>query len=242
MKNIEIINTNYKTDLKTLTKGESNKTQLNIKRVFGFITNPKNKFMSTGLIANHFGFSIRRALRIINKLKKLGLVSITQKSKANSKFETYWEVSHKPIKDFTIIGNIKGNNFIPIERKDSGLDEYYVYLHRLKNNTVFYVGCAKSKNRIKDYTHRNKLWKAVSKWEFTYEIVKDNLSQTEAYVLETQLINEYGRLVIGTGTLTNIVCGGKLTQYSKSYKELTERANILAKVFENSKINSIFVL
>ena len=87
---------------------------------------------------------------------------------------------------------------------------YYVYLHKRKGtNKVFYVGKGtKSKsgvNRIESSKNRNNWWQHIVEKDggFDYEIYSDNLTEDDAFELETKLINE-----IGIENLVNISEGG----------------------------------
>ncbi len=88
---------------------------------------------------------------------------------------------------------------------------YYVYLHKRKGtNKIFYVGKGtKSKRGIDRFSsdaNRNIWWKRVVEKDggFDFEIHTDNLTENEAFELETKLINE-----IGIDNLVNITIGGK---------------------------------
>ena len=87
---------------------------------------------------------------------------------------------------------------------------YYVYVHKRKGtDKIFYVGKGtKGKsgiNRIESDKNRNRWWVHVVEKDggFDYEIIKDNLSEEEAYKFEIQLIEE-----LGIDNLVNIAEGG----------------------------------
>jgi hypothetical protein len=86
----------------------------------------------------------------------------------------------------------------------------YVYKHfRKDTNEVFYIGIGKTKRRVNSSGCRNQHWKnIVNKVGFYYEIVEDNLSWQQACEVERQLIKEYGRRDLGTGSLVNMTDGG----------------------------------
>lgn len=69
---------------------------------------------------------------------------------------------------------------------------YYVYEYRrLDNNSVFYVGKG-SKNRWKEIYNRSKHFKRITKKvETAGYIVKDKLTESEAFALEEDLIYKY---------------------------------------------------
>ena len=66
---------------------------------------------------------------------------------------------------------------------------YYVYRHiRLDNNKVFYIGKG-SKNRAYSKQNRNQYWhNIVNSVGYKVEILKENLSEQEAFDLEAGLI------------------------------------------------------
>jgi len=100
-------------------------------------------------------------------------------------------------------------------------NDYYVYEHiRLDNNTCFYVGKGRGKraNFISRNEHHNRI---VEKCGMKVKIIKDNLSEEEAYQFERELIQYYvftlgyGIDIIGynnkkveLGHLTNHTFGG----------------------------------
>lgn len=89
------------------------------------------------------------------------------------------------------------------------LKECYVYVHKRKtNNEVFYVGKG-SRERWRKLD-RNYRWKNIAnKHGVVCEIVANSLTNEEACILEKKLINLYGRLDCGTGTLANLTDGGE---------------------------------
>jgi hypothetical protein len=90
---------------------------------------------------------------------------------------------------------------------------YYVYLHLDRaTRCPFYVGKGKGR-RAYDVEGRHPEWhkKVQSLVDgFGIEIVKNDLSEEEAYDLERELIRKYGRVSDGTGTLLNVTDGGSL--------------------------------
>lgn len=87
-----------------------------------------------------------------------------------------------------------------------------VYRHRRNDNyTVFYVGIG-SPQRPYVKNKRSIFWKnIVKKYGYTIEILAENISIEDAQDLEKLLIQEYGRLDLGTGTLCNLTDGGEGT-------------------------------
>lgn len=86
----------------------------------------------------------------------------------------------------------------------------YVYKHiRKDTNEVFYIGIGKAEKRIYSKCDRNKHWKnIVNSVGFEYEVIKDGLDWESACELEKQLIKQYGRRDLNTGTLVNMTDGG----------------------------------
>lgn len=80
-------------------------------------------------------------------------------------------------------------------------NKYYVYLHRnTLTNEVFYVGKGKE-GRAYSKHGRSKAWTSyVGDNDFNVEIVKENLSNIDALLLEEKLISEYASLVNSTKT------------------------------------------
>jgi len=85
---------------------------------------------------------------------------------------------------------------------------YYVYQYLRKDLTPYYIG--KGKNNRAWESHKrsngtNLLPDDLSK----IQVVARSLSETEAHLLETKLIEHYGRKDLGTGILRNLTDGGE---------------------------------
>lgn len=103
-----------------------------------------------------------------------------------------------------------------------------VYRHwRLDKNEVFYVGIGKEDSRAFDFLRRNKVWKGIKRrTDVDVEIVARDLSWELACELEQLMIQEYGRIDLGTGCLVNLTDGGDGSIGAKHTKETIEkRAN-----------------
>ena len=89
---------------------------------------------------------------------------------------------------------------------------YYVYLHRDRaTGRVFYVGKGHGR-RAWETGRRNQVWKnTVSTlydgWDV--ELVRDDLSEIEAFELEEELVETYGGSAPDGGALTNLIPGGE---------------------------------
>ena len=103
-----------------------------------------------------------------------------------------------------------------------------VYRHwRLDKNEVFYVGIGKEESRAFDFIRRNKVWKGIKRrTDVDVEIVARDLSWELACELEQLMIQEYGRIDLGTGHLVNLTDGGEGTIGVKQSQEtIDKRAN-----------------
>lgn len=87
-----------------------------------------------------------------------------------------------------------------------------VYQHiREDKNEVFYIGV--SNNKIRPYSKsRNKIWKnIVKKTTYKVEILHEDITIEECLKIEVELILKYGRIDLGTGSLSNMTNGGEGT-------------------------------
>ena len=88
---------------------------------------------------------------------------------------------------------------------------YYVYAHYKAddpNGLPFYIG--KGKNQRDLSQTRNQFWKNIStKHGFVSKRLHENLTEQEAWDIETALIEQYGKLSEGTGCLCNLSNGGE---------------------------------
>lgn len=85
---------------------------------------------------------------------------------------------------------------------------YYVYLHLRRDcGSVFYVGKGTGR-RFKSLDGRNTHWKNIAaKCGVIARIVACNLTDNEAFVLESKLIREFGRKDLNLGPLVNMTDG-----------------------------------
>jgi hypothetical protein len=89
---------------------------------------------------------------------------------------------------------------------------YYVYVHKDRaTGEVFYVGKGNGK-RAWETRRRNDKWKEkvaslTNGWDV--KLVKEDLSEIEAFELEAELVEQYGGCAVDGGKLTNRVSGGE---------------------------------
>lgn len=90
----------------------------------------------------------------------------------------------------------------------------YVYRHiRLDKNEPFYIGIGKDEGykykRAYEKANRKQYWKnIVIKAGYSIEILMDDISWEFAKQKEKEFIKLYGRVDLGTGSLTNLTDGG----------------------------------
>ena len=84
-----------------------------------------------------------------------------------------------------------------------------LYIHkRIADDSVFYVGIGKSKKRAYSKKTRNPHWHSIASKGYKVEILFENLSWDEAKLMESKLIQQYGRRDLGLGMLVNMTDGG----------------------------------
>jgi hypothetical protein len=88
------------------------------------------------------------------------------------------------------------------------MSNHYIYFHYKANtDEVFYVGMGTGRRAWRKI-NRTKHWhRVVNKYGVDVRIIHDNLSVTEAEILEVKYISEFKRIKDG-GTLVNVKHGG----------------------------------
>jgi hypothetical protein len=102
------------------------------------------------------------------------------------------------------------------------MNNYYVYLHKTKDGTPFYVGKGKG--------NRAYSTKRSSKWinfvnvigEYDIDIAYNNLSEEDALKIEKKVIAK-----IGLDNLTNILAEGYITYKNNPYQYMYDTADEL---------------
>jgi hypothetical protein len=105
-----------------------------------------------------------------------------------------------------------------------------VYQHRrMDTNEVFYVGIG-LESRPYDTNSRNRHWNhIVNNTKYTIEILHTFTEWDTAAAIEIQLISEYGRRDLGTGTLVNMTDGGQGSLGRVAKPETLKKLSKLAK-------------
>lgn len=97
------------------------------------------------------------------------------------------------------------------------LEDFYVYVYFDENNTPYYVGKGKQKRVISKHNY------VQVPSDLSKILVKDQLLEYEAWDLESQLISQYGRRNLKTGTLLNLTNGGYGGKTGWSHSEQTRK-------------------
>jgi len=88
------------------------------------------------------------------------------------------------------------------------MNRFYVYMIYKTDNTPIYVGKGTGTRAYNSFRRSdNKAVRACTTKD-RFEIVRDNLTESEAFKFEVELIQRYGRRSEGTGVLYNLTPGG----------------------------------
>lgn len=84
---------------------------------------------------------------------------------------------------------------------------FYVYAYLREDSTPYYIGKGSKERAWKSHTRTNGT-NLLPKDPSKIVILKDSLTEIEAYKYESELIKQYGRKDLGTGILQNRTDGG----------------------------------
>ena len=102
---------------------------------------------------------------------------------------------------------------------------FYVYFHKKPDGSVFYVGKGKNDRAWYKRNRNRHWWNVVNKYgKFDVEIVKEGLTEREAFDLEAKYVNE-----IGIDNLTNMTMGGISTTGYRHTEETKKLQKDIAK-------------
>ena len=85
---------------------------------------------------------------------------------------------------------------------------YYVYQYLREDLTPYYIGKGKDKRAWEPHKRSNGT-DLLPNDNSKIQVVAKTLSENEAHLLETKLIEQYGRKDLGTGILRNLTDGGE---------------------------------
>ena len=114
---------------------------------------------------------------------------------------------------------------------------FYIYAHYIPGESLpFYIGKG-SGYRITRRNDRSIWWKRiVNKYGFEVKLLYENLSYSEANILEKKLIKKFGRRDIGTGILINHTDGGEgIANPSEEVRNKISESNRKRVVSEETK-------
>lgn len=97
---------------------------------------------------------------------------------------------------------------------------FYVYAYLRKDGTPYYIGKG-SGNRAYKHSNTDKIHPPIDVSNIVF--LKENISETEAFAYEKQMISHYGRKDLGTGILRNMTNGGEGTAGYKHTSEFRKR-------------------
>lgn len=112
------------------------------------------------------------------------------------------------------------------------MNNFYVYAYIRDDGTPYYIGKGKGLRAYASHRRSNGT-DLRPKDKSRIIILHDNLIEDKAFEIEENLINEYGRVDIGTGILHNISNGGGFG--SKGYRHDEDRIQLIK---NSAEINS----
>jgi hypothetical protein len=130
-----------------------------------------------------------------------------------------------------------------MSKEDKNPLRFYVYAYlrsedsdTAKAGTPYYIGKGTGKRAYKKHRKSN----ITPKDKSNIVIIKDLLSESDAFELEKQLIQQYGRKDIGTGILSNLTDGGEGSYGYKHTPEVVEFLRVQSKSFNWTGENNPF--
>jgi hypothetical protein len=108
---------------------------------------------------------------------------------------------------------------------------FYVYQYLREDGSPYYIGKGKN-NRAWLRNKKERIRKPPNNDRII--IVKDNLTEHEAHILEIELIAQYGRKDLGTGILHNLTDGG---EGGSGRKNSQEHVRAMAEANKGNKYN-----
>jgi len=114
---------------------------------------------------------------------------------------------------------------------------FYVYAYLREDGTPYYIGKGSERRAWKSHTRSNGT-NLLPKDPTRIVILKDHLTETDAYDYETELIAKYGRKDTGTGILRNSTDGGRGNDSGYRHSdEAKEKLKIAGKISSKNRID-----
>lgn len=126
--------------------------------------------------------------------------------------------------------------------KNQRVKKYYVYGHYTNKGELYYIGVGtilnlKTKKESSKYSrayhlnNRNKFWTHVfNKHGLKIRILYEFYTKEESLLKEKELVEKYGRRILGKGLLTNISSGGEVGPIGRTFKMSKEQKEKLSKI------------
>ena len=116
-------------------------------------------------------------------------------------------------------------------------DIFYVYAYLREDGTPYYIGKGSDQRAWKSHTRSNGT-NLLPKDSTKIVILKEHLTEVEAYDYETELIAKYGRKDIGTGILRNSTDGGRGNDSGYRHSnEAKQKLKIAGKISSKKRID-----
>ena len=114
---------------------------------------------------------------------------------------------------------------------------FYVYAYLREDGTPYYIGKGSARRAWKSHMRSNGT-NLLPKDPSRIVILKDHLTETNAYDYETKLIAKYGRKDTGTGILRNSTDGGRGNDSGYQHSdEAKEKLKIAGKISSKNRID-----
>jgi hypothetical protein len=115
---------------------------------------------------------------------------------------------------------------------------FYVYAYLREDNTLYYIGKGSNERAWKSHTRTNGT-NLLPKDPGRIIMLKEELTESEAYEYESDLINQYGRKDLGTGILHNLTDGGRGNESGyKHSKKAIEKLRDIGKISSQKRIDA----
>lgn len=113
---------------------------------------------------------------------------------------------------------------------------FYVYAYLREDSTPYYIGKGSKDRAWKSHIRTNGT-NLLPKDPNRIVILKDSMTESEAYDYETKLIEQYGREDLGTGILHNLTDGGRGNDSGYQHTEgAIERLRVVGKESAQKRI------